>query len=187
MKNSIGIFVGLMMAAGISVHASDNQEALTLFSFKPGADIRAWEVEDDGVMGGRSEGQLELHEDGYAVYSGTVSLDNNGGFSSIQYYFEPLDVSDYRTAHIRLKGDGRRYLLLVEDQKDAWHYYVGSFETSGEWETVTVRFSDMEPVRRGDKLDLPNFPGQTLAQVRIMIANQVRESFTLEIERIWLE
>jgi hypothetical protein len=41
-------------------------------------------------------------------------------------------------------------------------------------------------VRRGDRLDLPNYPGQTLAQVRLMVANGRAESFRLEVKTIGL-
>ena len=39
-----------------------------------------WQVIDDGVMGGRSKGNFAINEEGNAVFEGTVSLDNNGGF-----------------------------------------------------------------------------------------------------------
>jgi hypothetical protein len=45
----------------------------------------------------------------------------------------------------------------------------------------------MYPMRRGDRLNQPDYPGKTLSQVRLMIANGKAESFRLEIEKIWLE
>jgi hypothetical protein len=45
----------------------------------------------------------------------------------------------------------------------------------------------MYPVRRGNRLELPDYPGQTMAQVRFMIANRRAESFRLEIASIALE
>ncbi len=43
-----------------------------------------WFVVDDGVMGGRSQGNVGLSEEGHGIFQGTVSLENNGGFSSIR-------------------------------------------------------------------------------------------------------
>lgn len=163
------------------------REPLVLFDFTAPSDLERWEVEDDVVMGGRSEGHLDINEDGHAVFHGVVSLENNGGFSSIQRFFDPIDVTGYTTARIRLKGDGKRYLFLVETEPDAYHYYIHEFQTGSDWQTVDIPLHEMQPVRRGDPLDIPNYQGDTLAQIRIMIGNERRESFHLEIDRIWLE
>ena len=45
----------------------------------------------------------------------------------------------------------------------------------------------MYPVRRGDRLDIPDYPAETMSQVRFMIANGRAESFQLEIASISLE
>ncbi len=45
----------------------------------------------------------------------------------------------------------------------------------------------MYPKRRGHRLDIPDYPGKSLAQVRFMIANGRAENFQLEIASIALE
>jgi hypothetical protein len=45
----------------------------------------------------------------------------------------------------------------------------------------------MYPMRRGDRLNIPDYPAETVAQVRLMIANGRAESFRLEIASITLE
>lgn len=161
------------------------ERVLCVFSVEAGPG--GWAIEDDGVMGGLSRGTFSVSEEGHGVFAGEVSLDNNGGFSSVQWFFEPVEVSAFRSIAVRLKGDGKPYRLLVEAEPGARHYYEAEFPTSGEWETVIVPFSAMLPTRRGDRLDLPPFPGQQLALVRFMIANGRAESFRLEIDRLWLE
>ena len=70
-------------------------------------------------MGGRSVGKARLTDDGVMNFFGTLSLDNNGGFSSIRS--GPIDVQmaiedGFR---VRLKGDGRTYFQFVpENPKD---------------------------------------------------------------------
>lgn len=157
-----------------------------LYDFTTESGPGGWSVEDDGVMGGLSKGTFAVNENGHGVFAGDVSLDNNGGFSSVQWYFDPIDVSAFSTICYRVKGDGKTYRLLVEAEPRAWHYYEAEFPTSGDWETVEIPMASLVPVRRGDRLDKPNFPGQTLAQIRFMIANGVAESFRLEIDRVWL-
>jgi NADH dehydrogenase [ubiquinone] 1 alpha subcomplex assembly factor 1 len=185
MKTKRDVLTLIGLATLLMTVASARAGELVLYDFAE--DKGGWSVEDDGVMGGLSKGNFEVNEDGHGVFSGDVSLDNDGGFSSVQYYFDPVDVLAYQTVCLRLKGDGKNYRFLVEAEKRARHYYETGFATSGEWETVEIPLADLVPVRRGDRLDLPNFPGETLAQIRLMIANARAESFRLEIERIWLK
>jgi hypothetical protein len=48
--------------------------------------IQAWKVVDDGY--GRNVGTFKLDPDGQGVFEGTVSLENNGGFSMVRYPFD---------------------------------------------------------------------------------------------------
>lgn len=155
-----------------------------LYDFQKGADTAGWKVENDGVMGGLSQGTFRLNSEGHGEFTGDVSLDNDGGFASVQWNFDPIDVSRYTHFVLRLRGDGKRYLLLTEAQQRDKHYYQAEFQTGTDWQTVEIPFSSMVPHFRGDKLERPNFPGTTTAQVRIMVANNKAESFQIEIDRI---
>ena len=158
----------------------------TLVQFSLAAGLGGWHVENDGVMGGRSQSQLAIDESGNAVFTGAVSLENDGGFASRQCDFDPIDVSGYRTIHLGLKGDGKRYQLRLDAEKNARHSYAADFPTRGDWQEIVVSFADLYPIRHGDRLDRPNYPDQTLARVQLLIGNGVAESFRLEIDRIWL-
>jgi hypothetical protein len=138
-------------------------------------------------MGGVSRGNMVHNKAGHLIFHGEVSLENNGGFSSIQNNFNPLDVSGYQHAILRLKGDGKDYRFIVESDPKARHYYVAEFGTSGDWQEITIPLRKTYPMRRGDRLDLPDYPAETLSQVRFMIANGRAESFRLEIASIRLE
>jgi NADH dehydrogenase [ubiquinone] 1 alpha subcomplex assembly factor 1 len=171
----------------LSLTPSHAEPAKVLFDFADPAAMRGWQVEDDGVMGGVSRGNLTHNEAGHAIFRGEVSLENNGGFSSIQNNFAPLDVSKYQHAIIRLKGDGKDYRFIVESDTNARHYYVAEFTTNGEWQEIKIPLRAMYPVRRGDRLNIPDYPAETMSQVRFMIANGRAESFQLEIASIKLE
>ncbi|MGD9612971.1 MAG: CIA30 family protein [Kiritimatiellia bacterium] len=158
----------------------------TLVQFNRETGLGGWHVENDVVMGGRSQSRLVLDESGNAVFTGAVSLENDGGFASMQCDFAPLDVSGYRAIHLGLKGDGKRYQLRLDAEKNARHSYAADFQTSGAWQEIVLPFADLEPIRHGDRLDLPNYPGQTLARVQLLIGNAKAETFRLEIDRIWL-
>ncbi len=174
------------LTLGIS-RAGNPPAAKVLFDFADAAAMRGWEVEDDVIMGGRSKSTLVCDPAGHIVFRGDVSLENDGGFASIQNHFDPIDVSYYTHAVIRLKGDGKKFLYLVEAEKNARHYYVAEFSTNGEWQEIKIPLRKMYPVRRGDRLDIPDYPGKTMTQSRFMIANGRAEAFRLEVASIRLE
>ena len=88
----------------------------TIYNFNKDASTAGWRVIDDGVMGGLSKGKLRVNDKGHGVYSGTVSIENNGGFSSLRYRFEAKSVADYTSVTLRVKGDGKRYQFRVKKQ-----------------------------------------------------------------------
>lgn len=157
-----------------------------LFDFQKDGEVQGWAIEDDGVMGGVSKGRFRVNDEGHAEFFGEVSLDNNGGFSSLQWNFDPMEVDRYSTFVVRLRGDGKRYLLLTESKPGDRHYYQAEFQTGTDWQTIEIPFKDMVPHSRGDRLNQPNFEGKTMSQVRFMIANGKAESFRLEIDKVEL-
>jgi NADH dehydrogenase [ubiquinone] 1 alpha subcomplex assembly factor 1 len=176
----------LLAALSLSVSTVFASGEKLLFDFQKNADVAGWAIEDDGVMGGLSKGRFRLTPEGHGEFSGDVSLENNGGFSSLQWNFDPIDAQGFSRFVIRVRGDGKRYLLLTEAAPGDRHYYQAEFQTNGDWQTLEIPFADMVPHFRGDRLDQPNFPGKTLAQVRFMIANKKAESFRLEIDQVGL-
>jgi len=160
-------------------------DSLRLFEFNKDADLSDWYVMDDVVMGGRSDGNLKINEEGHGIFFGDVSLENNGGFSSIQYKFDTKLVYRYKICKIRLKGDGKSYQFRMKSNDFDRHSYISHFETSGEWETIEIPMADMYPSFRGRKLDLPNYSGKKLSQISFLISNKKAEAFELELD--WIE
>jgi len=81
------------------------QTSMTLFDFNSKCDISNWCIVDDVIMGGRSNGDFKINDTGNGLFSGDVSLENNGGFSMVQYRFDTKKVSNYSKVLIKLKGD----------------------------------------------------------------------------------
>ena len=158
-----------------------------LFDFKKGNNLGNWTIVNDVVMGGRSEAQFELNSEGQAVFSGQVSLENNGGFSSLRYRFESLNVIKYKKVVLKLKGDGKDYQFRLKSDLTNAQSYVKHFQTSGEWESIEIDFKDMHPRFRGRILDMPNYSGKMMTEVAFLIANKKAEAFRLEVESIRLK
>ncbi len=113
---------------------------------------QTWGAVDDVVMGGVSRSGIEALDNGNALFRGTVSTDNNGGFASVRTRnFEPsLELSGYQGISLRLKGDGQRYKFLIRDD-NGWDSlaFAYSFDTEkGKWITVQIPFAQLVPVMR---------------------------------------
>lgn len=83
----------------------------TLIDLRAPDVARQWQVVNDGVMGGVSKGQFRLSEDGTLVFSGTLSLKNNGGFASIRCSTIGYTLKADDSIVVTVKGDGRDYIL----------------------------------------------------------------------------
>ncbi|MGB3149360.1 MAG: CIA30 family protein [Maribacter sp.] len=158
--------------------------AQTIVNFKENPTTNNWKVVDDVVMGGRSSGSFSLSEKGYGKFSGEVSLENNGGFSSVRYDMETLKVSPESKIRIRLKGDGKAYQFRVKHERTAYYSYITSFDTTGDWQTLEFKLADLYPTFRGRNLDLPNFDQDTIEELRFLIGNKKPQAFQLLVEYI---
>ena len=160
---------------------------MILFDFNPKSDISGWKVVDDVVMGGRSNGSFELNNNGYGVFSGSVSLENNGGFSSLRYRFDAKTIKGYTKVILKIKGDGKAYQFRMKTNAFDRHSYNAPFQTNGAYQTIQISLADMSPAFRGNKLNIPNYPGETVEELAFLIGNKKAENFQLEIDSITLE
>lgn len=161
--------------------------SMILFQFISESNIENWKILDDVVMGGKSNGNFKINADGHGEYTGDISLENNGGFSSLRYYFEKLESSDYKLFKIRIKGDGKSYQFRVKDSRYNRHSYIYKFVTNNEWQTIEIPFNDMYASFRGYRLDIPNYKGDQMEEIAFLVGNKKKESFKLIIDYIRLE
>ncbi|MEQ8219190.1 MAG: CIA30 family protein [Arenibacter sp.] len=158
-----------------------------IFDFNKDANIQEWRIVNDGVMGGLSVGSFTLSADGHGVFKGEISLENNGGFSSVRYQFDKLRVTKESYISIKLKGDGKKYQFRVKDDSNNYYSYISTFPTTGEWEEIKISLKDMYPSFRGRKLDMPNFSKDHIEEIVFLIRNKRSENFLLLIDKITLD
>ncbi|MFS4483007.1 CIA30 family protein [Hyunsoonleella sp. 2307UL5-6] len=149
--------------------------------------IDNWIIIDDAVMGGVSSGAFKLDDQGNGLFYGTISLENNGGFSSVRNRSKTINVTGFSKITLRFKGDGKRYQFRVKHNVNDKHSYVTHFMTSGIWETIEINLTDLQPKFRGKHLDLPNFSHDTIAEIGFLFANKKAEPFELLIDSITLQ
>lgn len=160
---------------------------MVIFDFSENSSLENWYTINDNVMGGVSRSEISINEEGNAVFKGSVSLENNGGFCSVRYDFEETPVTDFEKITFRIKGDGKRYQFRIRANRDDYYSYITYFETSGNWETIEIPLRKMYPVFRGRKLEMPDFSNDTIEEIAFLIGNKKEETFRLEIDKIELK
>ena len=158
----------------------------SIFDFTATADISQWRIVNDGVMGGLSQGSFSLTSEGYGLFKGAVSLDNNGGFTSVRYPFSPLKTNKGSKIKLRLKGDGKEFQFRIKDNSRQYYSYIITFETNGDWQDIEIPLSQMVPSFRGRQLNLPNFSENQIEEIVFLIANKKEERFDLLLDSVEL-
>ncbi|MAL15689.1 MAG: CIA30 family protein, partial [Algoriphagus sp.] len=122
---------------------------MTLYDFQSDSKKSDWRIIDDVVMGGRSDGSFSINSEGHGVFEGKVSLENNGGFSSVRYQPDKTIIDGASQVKFRLRGDTKTYQFRFKRKRSDYHSYVASFQTSGEWEEITIPLNQFKPAFRG--------------------------------------
>jgi monofunctional biosynthetic peptidoglycan transglycosylase len=179
-------FLQLVALAKEAPQSMDNQERL-LFDFKNSNRTEDWRIVNDGVMGGLSQSEIVYSDSNTAIFRGTVSLDNNGGFASTRTKPRSLDLDGYDGIQVRVKGDGKTYQfrLRTDDRFDGVSYRYPFATEANAWITIDLPFREFVPVFRGRILDdvEPIMP-EDIQQIGFLISNKQAGKFQLEIEWI---
>jgi len=157
-----------------------------LFDFTKDVDLSQWYILDDGVMGGLSQGNFTINDEGHGVYYGEISLDNYGGFSSLRYQCDKTQINNNTHIQLKVKGDGKKYQIRIKANRYDRHAYIYFFETTGDWETIKVPIHEMYASFRGRKLNMPKFDDDSFDTLTILFGNKKEEKFMLEIDNISL-
>jgi monofunctional biosynthetic peptidoglycan transglycosylase len=163
------------------------QDLLTVVDFGSPREEYSWRIINDGVMGGLSQSRMNITSERTAVFQGTVSLENNGGFASVRTEPSDFGLAGKKGLTLRVKGDGKRYQLrLRTDQRWDGIAYRASFTTTrGEWTTVRLDFHDFSPTFRGRTVPgAPALDPGRIQQIGFLISDKQEGPFRLEIESV---
>jgi NADH dehydrogenase [ubiquinone] 1 alpha subcomplex assembly factor 1 len=162
-------------------------QTLSIVDFTKESSLQNWSVVDDTVMGGVSAGGMRVNAEGHGVFQGHVSLDNNGGFSSIRYNAGKTALGGYHKFVIKIKGDGKAYQLRVKTKSSQYYSYIANFTATNTWQIIEIPFSSMYPAFRGRQLNMPNFAGNQLEEIGFLIGNKKEEDFSLLIDYVYVQ
>lgn len=166
---------------------TDSKGVLMLTDFAADTPDLGWYVQNDNVMGGRSEGGFETEEQGELIFAGSTNT-NGGGFSSILTQPLQLDLSKYDGIQLRVKGDGRRYTWELQTTARYRNFkvsYWAEFGTlKGEWSTVRIPFAKFYPQFRGFNLDGPELDTSEIREFGLYIYDKLDGPFELRLDSV---
>ncbi len=177
-------------SAGRSAKADPPEESdIVLIDLDDAAEAARWTPVNDPVMGGRSTSRVTSGEGGL-VFSGNISLANNGGFASAR---SPQDPEIGRRAtgaaslRVHARGDGKTYLVKVGVEGQPYSYIQRFHTEAGIQRTYELSVADFEPV--GRRLDpAPDAPQKLdpsrMNQVAVYILDKQQGPFEITISSI---
>lgn len=185
---NIRLLVLISLCVFTSAQAEDSklsESTILLNAFSESGPDLQWFVQNDTVMGGRSEGGFRIVDD-RLVFSGITNT-NGGGFSSIRSRRFAKDLSAYSGIKVNVKADGRKYTWSI--QTDAtWRgrrvSYWADFNTTantGEIEEITIPFTKFYPQFRGFKLDGPELNKNQITEFALYQYDKTDGPFELEL------
>jgi NADH dehydrogenase [ubiquinone] 1 alpha subcomplex assembly factor 1 len=161
---------------------------LSVFRFDAPESVSGWRAIDDAVMGGVSSSEISYVPGERAVFSGFVSLANNGGFASVRSpSFAALGGGGAFLLTVR--GDGKRYKFSVRTDTafDGVSYQAAFQPPPGEWVVVHLAAGDFLPTWRGRIVDnAPPLDPARAQQLGLLIADRQAGGFRLAVGAIEL-
>ena len=176
----------MLLFIGGSTLAADEDKPRTLFQFDTADAAKQWSTVNDGVMGGRSEGQFKITDKKTMQFFGTLSLENNGGFASVRTRPTKLDLKKGDSLILKVRGDGREYSLnLYVPRRLIAFSYRASFQTKkDEWIEVTVPLTKFVATSFGRVVKNQELDPSEVNGLGILLGDKKAGPFTLEVESI---
>jgi NADH dehydrogenase [ubiquinone] 1 alpha subcomplex assembly factor 1 len=166
--------------------------ATAQFNFGTQHNTDVWRVVNDDVMGGVSNSKVEEKENSI-LFSGTTSLDNNGGFASIRTTFPKGDLKDCKTMTIRFKSPNTNRsfgLSLKDSQKYYIPYYKFMFQPkSDDWQQLKINLKDFGYYKISEKIgsEMPLNFLKDVFNIALILSDGKEGNFQIEIDYIKFE
>ena len=166
-------------------------QAVTEISLRPLLDFagpdtaQKWQAVNDNVMGGVSDGRFRITADNTMEFSGRLSLENNGGFASVRTKPTNFNVHAGDTLVVRLKGDGREYVLNIytKSRRMAFSYRAPLPTTKDEWTEVSVPLEEFIPTAFGNRVQgMGPVAADQINSLGFMLSDKKAGPFKLEVD-----
>jgi hypothetical protein len=151
----IALLLAVLWGGAVSAQeSSDGDLLLDDFSRSDGRAVigTQWEGFTDRVMGGRSDMSVGVRdtESGPALrMTGTVSLENNGGFIQVRLELAEsgfFNAGEFRGVAVEARGRGDHYYIHLRNARTRfpWAYYAAKLPVTEEWQRIEIPFESFE-------------------------------------------
>ena len=172
------LFLLLLPAIGFSQH-------IDVVNTEKKIGIKNWIKVNDDVMGGISTSKIRINNDGNVVFSGVLSLKNNGGFASMRLGLISSDFAQVKSFEIKFKGDGKAYKLRLRQNNRRVSYSYDLKSVKGKWIEKNILISEFKPTWRGIYYsNYPNLQTKKISSVGLQISDKQEGEFELELKHI---
>jgi NADH dehydrogenase [ubiquinone] 1 alpha subcomplex assembly factor 1 len=183
-------FIGMVVSVGVlllSAATVPADQSISEFDSSDQNKLR-WRITDDGVMGGLSKGRVSFTDTGTMRFAGNLSLENNGGFSTVRTSSMALDLSDFEGLVMRVKGDGRVYQLRLSTDA-RYRFSEVSFKTEfptvkDEWREIKIPFDKLLGSWRGRLLKNESFDPTKIQRIGLLLGDKKPGYFQMEVDWI---
>jgi hypothetical protein len=160
-------------------------ESSMVADFSDPSSVNAWFVQNDTVMGGVSSSSVEF-DAGTMVFSGVLSTDNNGGFTSARGpVLSAAPTAGWTSMSIEAEGDGRTYLVQVRTDTDG---YIQRFTPAETMAESILKLSDFGATdwRLAPIANRPPLTSESIRQVSIYLVDKQEGEFVLRLRSVTL-
>lgn len=157
-----------------------------------GADNQEWLIVNDGVMGGLSNGAVDI-TDSVMRFTGDV-VTQGGGFTSVRLRLDGDELEGSNRVDLRVRADDRTYGLTFEDEARIGPRFVSyqadlilddvGLDVDG-WQVVSLSYDQLRPSVFGQAVDAEPFTPEQAVEVGIIIADGVDGPFALDVD--WVD
>ena len=185
------LFLALVLSALAACSTNEPGAAIeqsrVAYDFTTQAVVASWSVQNDTVMGGVSESS-STWVDEQLVFSGNLSLENNGGFVSC---FGPVDeklatvIGGATSLNLRATGDGKTYLFQLRGN-DGTNYVQRFTSTAEEDQVYVLPLSEFTSVdwRLTEIADAPPIETSNIYQMGLYLVDKQTGPFKIAISSI---
>ena len=185
------LFLALVLSALAACSTNEPGAAIeqsrVAYDFTTQAVVASWSVQNDTVMGGVSESS-STWVDNQLVFSGNLSLENNGGFVSC---FGPVDeklatvIGGATSLNLRATGDGKTYLFQLRGN-DGTNYVQRFTSTAEEDQVYALPLSQFTSVdwRLTEIADAPPIETSNIYQMGLYLVDKQTGPFKIAISSI---
>ena len=141
-----------------------------------------WYIINDNVMGGESSGSITQNGD-VVNFTGAISLENNGGFSSTLVPIKKL-AKNLGALALTINGDGRRYQIRAVVKKHGYRLaYKHEFDTTKNTrENFIFLLKNFKASFRGRIItDAPELRSEDIDELGFLISSKQAGNFSLMV------